>query len=65
MDEELETVFLVGYAHASLLRGLRPDLAYPDRKIRGAKRSVTTITKDPCDCPDEHVKVYVSAPYGR
>ena len=46
MDEELETVFFVGYSHASLLRGLRPDLAYPDRKIRGAKRSVTTITKD-------------------
>jgi hypothetical protein len=64
-SDDLEEVFFVGYDHASIIGCLRPDLAYPDRKIRAGKRLVTTITAEPCDCPDEHVKVFVSRPYGR
>lgn len=64
MDEELDTVFLVGYDHASIIGILRPDLAYPERPgLAGGKKLLTTITKEPCDCPDEHVKVYVSRPF--
>lgn len=52
---------LIGYSHASLIGCLRPDVAYPDRKIRAGKSVVTTITKDPCDCADEkgHVEVWI------
>jgi hypothetical protein len=49
----------IGYSHASLIGCLRPDVAYPDRKVRRGNRVVTTITAEPCDCADEHVEVFV------
>lgn len=49
----------IGYGHASMINCMRPDIAYPDRKIRTASRVYTEILKDPCPCPDEHVEVWV------
>ena len=50
---------LIGYAHASLIGALRPDIAYPTRKIRRGAAVITTITAAPCDCSDTHVEVWV------
>lgn len=57
---EDELIF-VGYDHAGIIGGLRPDVAYPSRKIKRAKACVSTITAELCDCPDEkgHVEVFV------
>jgi hypothetical protein len=55
-----DTLVFVGYAHFSLVEGLRPEIAYPDRKIRKGRQAVTTVTAAPCDCPDRHVEVWVS-----
>ena len=59
--ELAEDLILIGYDHASILGGLRPDMAHPGRKIKAAKSCVTTITAQPCDCADErgHVEVFV------
>jgi hypothetical protein len=58
--EEPEFIF-VGYAHASIIGAMRPEVAYPDRKIRAAKRSVGDITAELCLCDDDagHVEVWV------
>jgi hypothetical protein len=50
---------LIGYGHASLIGALRPDVAYPKRKVRRGTAVVATITATPCDCPDAHVEVWV------
>ena len=59
----VETLIRVGYAHASLIGSLRPDVAHPERKgktkIPRAKASLTTIYANPCQCPDDHVEVWV------
>jgi hypothetical protein len=52
---------LIGYTHASVVGCLRPDVAYPDRKIRAGTSVVETITARPCLCPDAHVEVWVRA----
>ena len=49
----------IGYGHVGLIGSLRPDIAYPERKIRPGGRVVTTITSKPCECDDEHVEVFV------
>jgi hypothetical protein len=49
----------IGYAHASLIGMLRPDVAYPKRKVRAGVKVHATITAAPCECPDEHVEVWV------
>jgi hypothetical protein len=49
----------VGYTHASIIRILRPDVAYPDRKVAASSAALGTTTSQPCQCPDEHVAVYV------
>jgi hypothetical protein len=49
---------LVGYGHASLLECLRPDLAYPGRKVRRAQVLFTQVFAQPCDCGDDHVEVW-------
>ena len=56
-----DDLILIGYDHASIIGCLRPDVAYPDRKIKAGKSVVTTITAKPCDCADEHghVEVFV------
>jgi hypothetical protein len=50
----------LGYAHAGLIGSLRPDVAYPHRKIKAGSRVVTVITSKPCDCDDEngHIAIY-------
>jgi hypothetical protein len=50
---------LLGYGHASLVESLRPDVSHPTRKIRRATKVIATITAKPCDCPDDHVEVWV------
>lgn len=50
---------LVGFTHASIIGCLRPDIAYPKRKIRAGTKVHTSITAVPCDCPDDHVEVWV------
>lgn len=57
--EPLSDSILIGYGHASLIGALRPDVAYPKRKVRRGSKVVTTITATPCDCPDAHVEVWV------
>lgn len=54
-------LILIGYDHASLIDSMRPDLAYPGRKIRAGTDCVTRITATPCECGDEkgHVEVFV------
>jgi hypothetical protein len=54
-----EDAIFVGYDHASIIGCLRPDVAYPDRRIRAGTRLVTEITRKPCPCPDDHVAVFV------
>lgn len=51
--------FRVGYGHASLIDSLRPDVAYPGRRVKAARSMITTIFAKPCHCPDEHVEVWV------
>lgn len=60
LDPDAELIS-VGYSHASLIAGMRPDLAYPGRKIRAGTDCVTRITATPCECADEkgHVEVFV------
>jgi hypothetical protein len=48
----------LGYAHASLIDTLRPDIAYPGRKVRPARAVVTELYAEPCDCPDDHLEVW-------
>jgi hypothetical protein len=60
----VDSAILVGYAHASLIGSLRPDIAYPHRakgkgRIPRAKAALTTVTAKPCQCPDDHVEVWV------
>lgn len=49
----------IGYGHAGMIGPLRPDIIHPGRRIRRADRVVTEITTQPCDCPDDHVEVWV------
>jgi hypothetical protein len=49
---------LVGYAHASMMDSLRPDLAYPDRKVRATPEVMTAISARPCACHSEHVEIW-------
>ena len=55
------TFIFIGYDHAGIIGCLRPDVAYPDRKIKAGTKVHTTITAMPCDCGDErgHVEVFV------
>lgn len=52
-------LIFVGYTHASVIGIHRPDIAYPDRKIKAGKKSVGDITTEPCACADDHVEVFV------
>ena len=54
----MDGLVLVGFGHASLVDSLRPDVAYPTRKVRRAKSAVTEILASPCDCADAHVEVW-------
>lgn len=58
-DEPPSDAVRIGYAHASLIGCLRPDVAYPGRKVRAGTRVDTSITASPCECPDDHVEVWV------
>jgi hypothetical protein len=52
-------LIFIGYMHASVIGGHRPDIAYPDRKIRRAAKSYCDVHSEPCPCADEHVEVWV------
>lgn len=52
-------MILLGWSHASLIETLRPDIAYPSRRVRQARSVVTEIFSSPCDCSDRHIMVYV------
>lgn len=62
--EHLDTaddLIFIGYEHGGIIGCLRPDVAYPDRKIRAGTKVHTTILAKPCPCNDEkgHVEVWV------
>ena len=59
MSPRRPALIMIGYGHASLIGILRPDLAYPDRKVQQGKRVLTRIDAEPCACPDDHVEVWV------
>jgi hypothetical protein len=51
---------LVGYAHASVVESMRPDIAYPNRKVRAARSAFLEVTAVRCDCPEGHIEVWAS-----
>ena len=48
----------LGFAHWSALESLRPDVAYPDRKVRRARAAITEVYSSPCDCPADHLELW-------
>lgn len=48
----------LGFGHWSLVESLRPDVAYPDRKVRRARSAITEVYSSPCPCPADHVEVW-------
>ena len=48
-----------GFTHASVIGILRPEVAYPTRKVKAGEYARATIYRDPCPCPDDHVEVWV------
>lgn len=61
LDEtpDLPELTFIGYMHSSVINGHRPDIAYPHRKIRPAKKSYCMVYSNPCPCPDDHVELWV------
>ena len=58
-DVRIETGWRIGYGHASLIGILRPELAYPGRKVARGRTVTTTLYAEPCNCPDDHVEIWV------
>jgi hypothetical protein len=57
--ERTEPNLLLGYVHASVLGQLRPEVAYPDRKVKPSQSCLTTLLREPCHCGSEHLEVWV------
>jgi hypothetical protein len=60
MPSDDDDLIFIGYTHASIIGVHRPDVAYPDRKIRRGKKSYGDIHSEMCPCADKHVEVWVS-----
>lgn len=54
-----DDLILVGFGHASIIDTLRPDVAYPSRKVKVAKSIFTELLASPCTCSGLHVSVWV------
>jgi len=58
-------VILLGYTHASVIGCLQPEVAYPTRKVKPSETVITTIFRQPCTCPDQHVELWIEPEQAR